>query len=176
MRRIHVRGENPRPDEEGAAPRQARVEQPIVVKKIEAQLSPNASHQDSPHHCEPSEPVPSPTMPPLEDPDFWLGYGEFGTVETFLPVEIRAKVVQTFLHLDQRPTAPPDVIGLAENSTIRREPNGEIRQQPDQNNGSSPPTVNMNSCTNTTQQKIEPRDPITGSQLRDKRSKKTSGI
>ena len=32
-RRVHIRGEDPQPDEEGAIPRRAKVEQPIIVKK-----------------------------------------------------------------------------------------------------------------------------------------------
>ena len=60
------------------------------------------------------------------------------------------------------------MVDLAENNTIWREPSSETRQQPDQNNGSSQLTVNMNSRKNTTQQKTEPRDLVTGSQVRDK--------
>ena len=81
------------------------MEQPIVVKRIEAQLSLNASHQDSSRRCELEELIPSPTMPPLEDPDMWHRYSEFDAAEAFLPVEIRAKVVQTFLLLWMHSTA-----------------------------------------------------------------------
>ena len=107
-------------------------------------------------------------MPPLEDPDMWREYSKFDAAEAFLPVEIRAKVVQTFLHLDQHATAPPGAVGLAENGTTQREPDSEIEQQENENNGSSPPVVNMNSRINMTQPNTETCDPMAGSRLRDK--------
>ena len=120
--RVHIRGEDPQPDEERAIPQQAKVEQPIIVKKIEAQLSSSASHSNHQHpSCQyyPKDPIPSPTMPPLEDPDTWHGYSKFDAVEAVLPVEIRAKVTQTFPLPHRRATGPPDTADLALNNTTR---------------------------------------------------------
>ena len=98
----------------------------------------------------------------------WHKYSEFDAAEAFLQVEIRAKVVQTFLHLDQSATAPPGAAGSTENVTPQREPDSEIEQQENQNNGSSPPVVNMNSRTNMTQPNTETCDSMAGSRPRDK--------
>ena len=46
------------------------------------------------------KPMPSPTMPPLEDAETGFLYHKTRTVEVFLPNEIRAKLIQTFRRLD----------------------------------------------------------------------------
>ena len=107
-------------------------------------------------------------MPPLEDPDMWHRYGKLNEAEAFLPVEIRAKVVQTLLHLDQSATAPPGATGSTEDDTTQQEPDRELEQQENQNNGSPPPVVNMNGRTNMIQPDTETGDPMAGSRLRDK--------
>ena len=167
-RRVCIRDEDPQPDGRRAAPRQAKTEQPVVVKRIEAQLSLNAPNQDSSHLCEPEELIPSPTMPPLEDPDMWHECSEFDETETFLPVEIRARVIQTLSHLNQGAAAPLGPADTTQSVATQQETDGEGKQREDQNTGSSPPAVNTNGYTDTTQQGIEMNNPAAGSQLRSK--------
>ena len=59
--------------------------------------------------------VPLPTMPPLEDVETRFPYHETGAVEVFLPIEIRAKLIQTFPHINQKTTVLPHVVELAIN-------------------------------------------------------------
>ena len=98
----------------------------------------------------------------------WHKYSEFDAAEAFLQVEIRAKVVQTFLQLDQSTTAPPGAASSTENGTTQQGPDSEMKQQENENNGSPPPVVNMNGRTNMTQPGSEMCDPMAGSRLQDK--------
>ena len=45
-RRVHVRGKDPQPNVEEAVPQQTKVRTPVVVKKIETQLSSSTLHPD----------------------------------------------------------------------------------------------------------------------------------
>jgi hypothetical protein len=167
-RRVCLRGEDPQPDGRRAAPRQAKTEQPVVVKRIEVQPLTNAPDRDPLHHCASGELIPSPTMPPLEDPYMWHEHSEFDETEAFLPVEIRARVTQTLLHLGQDVTAPPGAADPTQIVATQQEPDDKGKQIENQNTGSPPPTVNMNGHTNTTQPDTEICGPMAGSRLQAK--------
>ena len=53
-------------------------------------------------------------MPPLEAK---FEYHEIGATEILLPIEIRAKLIQTFPRLDQRTAASPHVVELTTNGS-----------------------------------------------------------
>ena len=165
---MHIRGEDPQPDDEGAIPRRAKVEQLVIVKKIETQLlssTSHSNHQYSSCHYEPEEPIPSPTMPPLEDPGAWHEYNELDAAETLLPIKIQAKVTRTSPSPDRHATAPSDRGDLAVNNTTRRKFDSNMGQQQNQNNDSSPPPANMKSHADAEKQDTETCDSMARSRL-----------
>ena len=79
-RRVHVRGEDPQPVVKEAVPQRTEMRPSVGVKKIEIQ-SPSALHpgrQDLRCNYGLEEPLPSPTMPPLEDAEARFEYHEIG--------------------------------------------------------------------------------------------------
>ena len=167
-RRVYIKKDNPQPDERRAVLRQAEREQPVVIKRIEAQLPPSAEDQNSPHHHEPEELIPSPTMPPLEDPDEWHEYGEFNETNAFFPIEILARITRTLPHFNQCTAAPLSAADSTRSVESQQETDSVGTQRENQNSGSPPPAVNTNGHTNTTQQDTEMDNPMAGSQLRSK--------
>ena len=116
-RRIHVRGEDPQPIVKEAVPQPTKPGTSIYIKKIEIR-SPIELHpecQVMTNSTEIEKPVPLPTMPPLEDAETKFKYQETGAIEILLPIEIRAKLIQTFPRLDQNTTELPHVVKLAAN-------------------------------------------------------------
>ena len=88
---------------------------------------------------------------------------KFDAAEILLPVEIRAKVVQTFPRPERRVTTSPDTVGLAVNNITQQKSDSEIKQpekQQNQNNDSSPPFVNMSSHANAAEPDTEACDSI----------------
>ena len=162
-RRVYIRNDNPQPDERRAVLRQAEREQPVVIKRIEAQLPPSAEDQNSPHHHEPEELIPSPTMPPLEDPDVWHEYGEFNETNAFFPIEILARITRTLPHFNQCTAAPLSAADSTRSVESQQETDSVGMQRENQNSGSPPPAVNTNGHTNTTQQNTEMDNPMAGS-------------
>lgn len=165
--RVCTEDENPQPDDRRAAPRRAETGRPVVIKRIETQLLLSTGNQSLAHHREPEELIPSPTMPPLEDPDMWHEYSEFDEPDVKLPAVTRARVTQTLSHLDQ---CAPALLGTADptrNIGTQQDTADSQGQKEDQNTGSSPSTVDTNGCT-TTQEGIEMNNPMAGSQLRSK--------
>ena len=78
------------------------------------------------------------TMPPLEDAETKFEYQETGAIEILLPIEIRAKLIQTFPRLDQNTTVLPHVVELAANDNSWPKTNGDAeqpeREKPQDNN------------------------------------------
>ena len=98
------------------------------------------------------EPLPSPTMPPLEDAEARFEYREIGTTEILLPIEIRAKLIRTFPRLNQHTTVLPHVAELATNGVNRQKSDNDA-EQPEraksQKNNSLSQTTDMGSHSET---------------------------
>ena len=89
----------------------------INVKRIEIR-PPDIVYPERQHSMESTKadtPMPSPTMPPLEDADVRFLYYGTSAMEVFLPIETKAKLIQTFQRLDQNTTVLPHVVELAIN-------------------------------------------------------------
>ena len=166
-RRVCTEDENPQPDERRAAPRRAETERPVVIKRIETQLLINTGNQNLAHHREPEEPIPSPTMPPLEDPDMWHEYSELGELGAHLPAVTQAGVTRTPSHIVQYVPTLLSTADSMRNIKTQQDTVDSQGQREDQNTSSSPSTVDTNGCT-TTQQGVEMNNPTAESQLRSK--------
>ena len=119
--RVHVRGEDPQPNVEVPIPQQSAVRKPVVLKKIVTRLPLRELHQNGqsqPNENEHRDPIPSPTMPTLEDAMVKLKVSHFA--EALLPVEIRAKIGRNLLQIDQFTVAPPQVADLSTNTPNRQ--------------------------------------------------------
>ena len=166
-RRVCNEDENPQPDDKRAAPRRAETERPVVIKRIETQLLLSTGNQNLTHHREPEEPIPSPTMPPLEDPDMWHEYSELEELGAHLPAVTQARVTRTPSHIVQY---VPTLLSTADpmrNIETQQDTVDSQGQREDQNTSSSPSTVDTNGRT-TTQQGVEMNNPTAESQLRSK--------
>ena len=143
VRRLHIRGEDPQPNIEEAFPQQTKAGKPVAIKKIETQLSSNTPYPDRQNltcNNDLKEPIPLTTEARFE-------YLEIDTTEILLPVEIRAKLIQTFPRPDQHTVAPPRVVKLSTN---------ELNwQNPDQING-LPQTTVIRTSLNQTQKSVTP--------------------
>ena len=73
-------------------------------------------------------PMPSPTMPPLEDADVRLLYYGTSAIKVFLPIETKAKLIKTFPHLDQNATVLPHMVQLAINNNNWPKPNEDTKR------------------------------------------------
>ena len=142
MRRAHVRGEEPQPNVEEPFPQGTNVRKPVIIKKIETRSPLHELYLDSQNQTDnndPREPIPSPTMPPLEDTEARSECEEIDTTEILLPVEIRAKIIRNFLRPDQHTVAPPRVVESSTNT-----PNWQNSDKID----SPPKTTDMGSHSN----------------------------
>ena len=166
-RRVCNEDENPQPDDKRATSRRAETERPVVIKRIETQLLINTGNQNLAHHREPEEPIPSPTMPPLEDPDMWHEYSELGELGAHLPAVTQARVTRTPSHIAQYVPTLLSTADSMRNIKTQQDTVDSQGQRGDQNTSSSPSTVDTNGCT-TTQQGVEMNNPTAESQLRSK--------
>ena len=120
-RRVHVRGEDPQPNVEEQISQQSEIRKPVIIKKIKTRLPLHELHingQNQTNNNDSREPIPSPTMPPLEDAEARSECKEINTTETLLSVEIRAKISRNFPQLDQHTVAPPRVVDSSTNTPI----------------------------------------------------------
>ena len=115
VRRVHVRGEDPQPNVEVPILQQPAVRKPVLLKKIVTRQPLRELHPNGQHHTTDSEhrdPIPSPTMPPLEN----TTANTYHFAEALLPVEIRAKLSRNLPHIDEPTVAPPQVTDLSTNT------------------------------------------------------------
>ena len=152
-RKVHVRGEDPHSVVKEADPQRTGARQPVDVKKMEIQ-PPSAlhpGHQDSTCNYRFEKPIPSPTMPPLEDAEARFEYHEIGTTKILLPIEIRAKLIQTFPGLDQHTPALPREYKLVANEVNWTKLDNDAGQlgkaKSQQHSNSLPQTTDMGSHT-----------------------------
>ena len=143
----------------------------VRVKKIE--MKPSNISNTKPEGIQKTElPIPSPTMPGLEDVDGRFVYYGNSVMKVFFPKppnlnEAKAASVQTFLRLDQSKAALPRLVELAKNDNHRPQTNMDIKQPERgkiQNNGSTERNTSMGSHTKTTQ-KLDRARPDTLSRL-----------
>ena len=75
----------------------------------------NPKYPKSAESTKAESPMPSPTMPTLEDADVRFLYYKTSAMEVFLPPETKAKLIQTFPRLDHNTTVLPHMVELAIN-------------------------------------------------------------
>ena len=168
MRRAHVRGEEPQPNVEEPFPQGTNVRKPVIIKKIETRSPLHELYLDSQNQTDnndPREPIPSPTMPPLEDTEARSECEEIDTTEILLPVEIRAKIIRNFLRPDQHTVAPPRVVESSTNT-----PNWQNSDKID----SPPKTTDMGSHSNIAKPDIKICDTMSRLRTRSKLRKLAS--
>ena len=122
-RRVHVRGEDPQPNVEEPISQQSAVRKPIILKKIVTRLPLRELHlngQNQTSDNEHREPIPSPTMPPLEDATAKSERREIVAADTLLPVEKKTKIGRNLPQIDQYTVAPPQVADLSTNTPSRQ--------------------------------------------------------
>jgi hypothetical protein len=107
VRRVNVRGEDPQPNLEVPL-----LKQPVILKKTVTRQPLRELHLNDQMHTadsEPRNPVPSPTMSPLEDATVNNNY----FAEAMPPFEIRTNISRDSLQIEESTVAPPPVIELS---------------------------------------------------------------
>ena len=98
----------------------------VRVKKIEMK-PPDITNPRWEGSMKPKIPVPSPTMPGLEDADVRYVYYGTSAIEVFFPTETKAKLIQTFPRLNQNTKVLPHEVELAINENKWPQANVDIK-------------------------------------------------